>query len=226
MKKLILKIPVIGSIISKWKRSLNSLFFPGSEEYWNRRYDQGGNSGPGSYNHLAEFKAGIINDFVKRNNIQSVIEYGCGDGNQLKLSNYPLYIGFDVSSKAISTCKQLFVADKTKQFKSLNEYNGERADLTSSLDVIYHLTEDRIFEAHLNLLFGSSDRYVIIYSSNDESLNQTASPHVRHRHFTSWVAENFPDWIPEKQISNQYRFDGDQETSSFADFHIFKKAEV
>src|SRR5215207_6091130 len=60
--------------------------FHGSEDYWITRYATGGNSGAGSYNKLAEYKAEVLNDFVKRHNVESVIEYGCGDGNQLKLT--------------------------------------------------------------------------------------------------------------------------------------------
>lgn len=55
--------------------------FQGSEEYWIRRYNKGRKSGAGSYGHLAAFKAGILNRFVRENEVKSVIEYGCGDGN-------------------------------------------------------------------------------------------------------------------------------------------------
>ena len=36
-----------------------------SSKYWERRYEQGDNSGSGSYNHLARFKADILNKFVE-----------------------------------------------------------------------------------------------------------------------------------------------------------------
>ncbi len=56
--------------------------FPGSQDYWVKRYAKGGNSGPGSYSELAKFKASVLNAFVREHGIQSVIEFGCGDGNQ------------------------------------------------------------------------------------------------------------------------------------------------
>ena len=52
-----------------------------SKKYWNKRYKNGGNSGSGSYNHLAKFKADVINDFVLKNNIKSIVDYDVGDGN-------------------------------------------------------------------------------------------------------------------------------------------------
>ena len=49
----------------------------------------GGNSGAGSYNKIAIFKAKIMNQFVLENNIQHVIEFGFGDGAQLERAKYP-----------------------------------------------------------------------------------------------------------------------------------------
>jgi len=40
-----------------------------SSEYWDNRYKNGGNSGQGSYNALAKFKASVINDFIENNKI-------------------------------------------------------------------------------------------------------------------------------------------------------------
>lgn len=89
MKQLIKKIPVLGLIARGIYRKLAPAKpFAGSKDYKIERYDGGGNSGVGSYHHLAEFKAEIINGFVAREGIKTGIEYGCGDGNQLKLGAY------------------------------------------------------------------------------------------------------------------------------------------
>ena len=82
-----------------------------SADYWENRYKSGGNSGAGSYGQLCEFKADVINTFVAKNNIMTVMEFGCGDGNQLSYSNYPEYVGYDVSETAIDICKKKFVKD-------------------------------------------------------------------------------------------------------------------
>ena len=42
------------------------LFWNGSRNYWENRYHAGGNSGAGSYNLLAKFKAEVINDYVRK----------------------------------------------------------------------------------------------------------------------------------------------------------------
>ena len=79
-----------------------------SGKYWNDRYLKGQNSGEGSYNHLAKFKADIINNFIEENQIKSIIDYGVGDGNQLKLINTEqmIYTGIDVSEFIIKKCKR------------------------------------------------------------------------------------------------------------------------
>jgi hypothetical protein len=59
------------------------LAFPGSTRYWEQRYAHGGTSGGGSYGTLAVAKAKFLNNLVHKNNINSVIEFGCRDGHQL-----------------------------------------------------------------------------------------------------------------------------------------------
>lgn len=196
--------------------------FINSEDYWIKRYERGGNSGPGSYNKLAEFKAEIINNFVQDHNITTIIEYGCGDGNQLKLAEYPSYIGFDISTKAIDLCQKTFPNDKTKNFKLLNEYHGEKATLTLSLDVIYHLVEDDVYTAYMTRLFSSSEQFVIIYSSNFDSEPESTIPHVRHRSVTNWVENNQPNWGLLQLIPNKFPYKGDVKEGSHSDFYIFR----
>ena len=219
--KLIRKMPIIRDLAMASYRIFKQ--FPGSETYWIDRYKKGGHSGPGSYNKLAEFKAEIINEFVKTNEIKSIIEYGCGDGNQLKLADYPNYLGFDVSRDVISTCKYLFNSDHTKRFKLMGEYDGEHAELTLSLDVIYHLVEDDVFDKYMRILFDSSDRFVIIYSSNKCLKFSLEVPHIKHRKFTEWINENLFGWELICHIPNKYPYRGDITIGSFSEFYIFKK---
>src|SRR5262249_17014059 len=154
-------------------RSYRRTRFPGSKLYWERRYDQGGSSGAGSYGRLALYKAEYLNDFVAKMHIQSVIEYGCGDGHQLSLMQYPSYIGLDVSASSIFRCVEVFSPDMTKSFLLYNSkafmdnLNICNADMSLSLDVIYHLVEDETYDLYMRHLFSSSRRFVVIYSSNE-----------------------------------------------------------
>lgn len=208
-------------------KRLKNLFLKGNNKsistyhYWENRYKYGGNSGDGSYGKLAIFKADIINNFVFKNNIKTIIEFGCGDGNQLSLSKYPSYIGFDISPYIIEFCKKRFKKDNSKKFFLLNDYKNQKAELTLSLDVIYHLIEENTYEEYMQKLFESSRKFVIIYSSNYE--DEDVLEHVKHHKFTEWV-KNLNNWNLIKKISNKYPLAGISQYKSCADFYIFKKS--
>lgn len=82
----------------------------------------GGNSGAGSYNQIGVFKAEIVNNFVKDNGVNTVIEFGFGDGQQLTRAKYPHYIGVDVSKTIYEKTKKRFADDPSKEFRL---YDGD-----------------------------------------------------------------------------------------------------
>ena len=45
-----------------------------------------------------------------------MIEFGCGDGNQLELAHYPAYVGCDISKTAVAVCQEKFINDASKIF--------------------------------------------------------------------------------------------------------------
>jgi len=217
-KKLIDKIPLINNTA----RFILRIFrpFPGSQKYWEQRYENGENSGLGSYGKFAEFKAEIINSFIKNNAINSVIDFGCGDANQLSLFDFTSYIGLDVSRTAINLCMRRFKDDKTKSFflyepECFKDNNSIfRANLTLSLDVIYHLIEYNIFELYMRHLFSSSDRFVIIYSGDTDTKQRY---HEKHRQFSKWIETNLPEWRLINKIKTRFP------NESCSDFFIYKK---
>jgi uncharacterized membrane protein len=226
IKDSIKKLPVIGTIAKRVYRRFSMPDpspFPGSGNYWEARYSSDGTSGVGSYGKFADFKADTINKFVTRHSVDSVIEFGCGDGNQLKLARYPRYLGFDISKTVVERCTRLFAGDTSKSFALVSAYSGEKADLVLSLDVVFHLVEDAVFENYMRHLFASSKRWVIIYSSDfDEDLNRDGV-HVKHRKFSNWVLRNCPSWELVEQIPNKYPYHGNHHEGSFADFFIYQK---
>jgi SAM-dependent methyltransferase len=229
MKEMIKRVPVLGNVARKIygtfapAKKTEPETFPGSAEYWEKRYSTGGHSGVGSYGFFAQFKADVLNDFVSKRNVQTVIEFGCGDGNQLTLAKYPKYLGFDVSSTVLSQCRDKFKSDPDKSFLLVNEYSAQTADLALSLDVIYHLVEDSVFAQYMRTLFGASNRFVIIYASDTDENGDNAGTHVRHRKFTQWVQQNMPAWKLLEHVKNRYPYKGDYRKGSFADFFIFEK---
>lgn len=184
-----------------------------------------GNSGAGSYNRLADYKAMIINNFIKENNIREVIEWGCGDGNQLSFAHYPQYVGFDVSQKAIEICREKFKDDNTKEFiwcGGENFKNDRVSELVLSLDVIYHLIEDDVYEEYMRRLFDSSRKYVCIYSSNFE---KQMEKHVKCRRFSDWINANLDNkWELIGSVKNKYPYlEDDPENTTFSDFYFYER---
>jgi len=228
-KEFVKGIPFAGALARNVynavrRRKIGRKAFSGSKIYWEDRYAAGGTSGIGSYGKFADFKAEILNSFVEENSIESVIEFGCGDGHQLSLANYPRYTGFDVSPTAIALCLDRFAGDETKSFHMLDESSGERADLALSLDVVYVLVEHDIFEDYMRRLFNAATRFVIIYSSDTDGHSAPKGIYMKHRKFTAWIDANIDGWSLDRHIPNRYPYEGDYRQGTFAEFFVYKKA--
>ncbi|MDR2612555.1 MAG: tetratricopeptide repeat protein [Deltaproteobacteria bacterium] len=201
-----------------------------TKDYWNGRYKAGGNSGAGSYGRLAAYKAEILNGFIAEHGIRTMAELGCGDGNQLGLLKVERYTGYDISSQAVEMCKERYRGDGTRAFRLYDPLGAsfkkaQAAELSVSLDVVYHLLEDRTYESYMRDLFRLSERFVIIYSSNTDDRPGMAA-HLRCHRFTDWVEANLPDWTLCGYLPNRYPFRPDSpDDTSMADFHFFSRHE-
>ena len=168
-----------------------------SAAYWQARYAEGGDSGDGSKGANAKHKADYLNGFVKDQQIRSVVEFGCGDGWQLALANYPDYVGLDVSEAAVEKCRTLFALDAHKRFYLLPTAWPIVAELSLSLDVIYHLVEDDVYREHLDDVFGSATRFVILYTTDSDIVDPSlyTADHVQHRPVCRDVTSRFANWL-------------------------------
>jgi cyclopropane fatty-acyl-phospholipid synthase-like methyltransferase len=220
------KSPALTTLSSFVNGQRLNVAFSSSDQYWRERYEKGGNSGEGSYGALSKYKAEFINSFVAEKNISSIIEFGCGDGNQASLFTFANYTGIDISEKCVESCKAL-LGKRGYEFIVLEDYLADEVeeafDLALSLDVVYHLVEDEIYNAYISKLFKSSSRYVLVYASNFNSFDPNL-PHVRHREFSRDVELAFPDWTLVETEKNPYEKPHDSKVyGSFAKFHLFEK---
>jgi SAM-dependent methyltransferase len=233
-KAAIRRVPLLGGALAEMSRLVRHQRFEDSRTYWEQRYAEGGTSGAGSAGPLARFKAEVLNDFVARHGVRSVIEFGCGDGQQLALAEYPRYLGLDVSATTIARTMELFREDRSKGFAL---YDPARftdpagvlgADLALSLDVIYHLVEDDVYDRHLAHVFGAARRYVALYTSDADvlSLDEPPPAHVRHRPVLRDVHRLFPGWRLLQRIPNRYPYRSGDPATSFADFLFFAREDA
>jgi len=190
-----------------------------SATYWEKRYKTGKDSGIGSRDAVAQFKANTINDFVKAHEIRTVVDLGCGDGNQLRNFQILSYIGFDISPSAIKLCKEKFKDDSSKKFfiydhkVFIEEHKKLKAELALSLDVLYHLVEDEVYQDYLKRLFTLAEKFVIIYST----LKEGKGYHICHRLFIKDVYKLFPEWTLIRILKNRFT------TVSGADFYFYER---
>jgi protein O-GlcNAc transferase len=210
--------------ISKWAADklsvlISRFYFRGSAAYWDRRYRVRGSSGAGSYGAEAEFKADCINQFIAENSVGSVVDFGCGDGAQLTLLRLPAYIGIDVSDHAVRMCRDRFLSDDSKKFLPLAEYSGQTAEAALSLDVVYHLVEDCVFEGYMDRLFSAAQRFVIIYSTDFCGEWPSKSAHVRHRGISDYCARKYPHFSQLRELTAAFG-----EPPEMRCFLVFKRA--
>ena len=106
---------------------------------------------------------------------------------------------------------------------TVDAYSGETADLALSLDVVYHLIEDEVYDRYMSDLFASARRLVVVYSSNRSEDESDRSPaHIRHRKFTDWVAANAPDSELLEVVENDHPFRSEEpDETSWCDFYVF-----
>lgn len=191
-----------------------------STAYWEKRYADGGNSGAGSYGEYAKYKADVLNEFVRTHDIERVIEFGCGDGTWVSLAEYPEYIGMEVSKSALKSCIQRFVDDSTKSFLLYDPFHFHnegvlQADLVLSIDVLFHIIDDDMFEKAMADIFEASTQYVVLFSSNHVD-PEPDTVHMRHRKVTEYVAETFPNFELIDTRENKY-------DTSVSDFYFYEK---
>lgn len=229
IKRSIKKVPLLRDValgmFALWQR----VTFRSSDQYWQDRYRRGGNSGSGSYGLLAQYKADVLNKFVAEKSITSVIELGCGDGNQLTLAKYPRYFGLDISRDAVRRCIYTFAGDDTKGFLCYvpdafdNKCGMLNADLGISLDVVYHLIENGVYEKYLMDLFQVATKWVVIYTS--AQAETSVLPHILHRDVVADVGRMCVGWKLVEKIENPNRYlKFAEEMTSFADFYVFQKS--
>jgi hypothetical protein len=151
--------------------------------YWDRRYRGGGTSGVGSEDEAAQLKTAYINDLIKTHGVRSIVDWGFGDGIVAAGFEVTEYTGLEISLVALRVARE---AIEYRPRWSWILYDGYypppiHGDLALSLDVIFHLVEDAMYERHMANVFASAPLVCIASSNRDEE----GAPHVRHRRFTN-----------------------------------------
>lgn len=146
--------------------------------YWEARYATGGDSGGGSTGETAERKAAYVNELIRREGVTSVVDWGCGDGQQLARLDVANYLGVDISPSAVVQSLRRHPGRAFLVWPGDEPAVNIEADLALSLDVVFHLVDDADFAAYWARLFASARRLVCVYATD---VDQQGARHVRHR---------------------------------------------
>jgi hypothetical protein len=219
------RVPLIDTCIRAMHRAFaHAPRFESSAAYWKDHYRQHATPAESAFGRVADFKARVLRDFINRRDTESVIDWGCGDASPMILLECPHYTGVDICLDVITRCKREFKTDARKHFMLATEAKraGVIAELALSLDVIYHLVEDDVFEAHMRALTESSTHFIGICSSDKDAPGRAS--HVRHRSFSAWIARHTPQWKRVEFVRNPYPYDkANADQTSWSDFHFFAR---
>ena len=177
-------------------------------------------------------------------------EMGAGDGVVLSMTKHKSYLGYDVSNTTLTSLRSKYGNDQSRNFihydggeLSQEQLKESRSDLALSMEMLFHLVEENVWEQYLENLFALGTKYVIILSSNCledqnlkavfESIHSKKQPasirvrngicsdpsaHVLHRAFLSRVLEKeSDDWVLFDFIPNKHP------ELCFSDFYFFKR---
>jgi len=185
-----------------------------SIDFWNQRYRTDLSSGEGSRGHLLKFKVDFINDFVEKNKVCSVLDFGHGDlfvARQLKVDDYA---GIDI-----------FTAPLGSNLKLLNcrfdEYQGQVADLVICLDVLYHILEEEqdYMKKSLDNMIRKTNKHLIIYAQDSLNTEFFDREYKGHLYNSRWL-----QYLQTKnEIKLVYRQQNPEAGYTSAQFFVFEK---
>lgn len=167
--------------------------------YWEQRYRDGRDSGEGSQGENAVRKADLVNDAIEKFNVKSLVDFGTGDGNVLEhITTDVTYLGVDITPTALKKLvtehlSRFFIYDPlTSTNDDQNPLFYLRADMSLSMDVIFHLVEDSYYHHYLDNLFRTARKVVLIWGTDYDG--GITARHVRRRNFTADIAQKHPEW--------------------------------
>lgn len=138
----------------------------------------GTESGPGSVKQLAKKYFAFLTSFVKRNNIQTILDLGCGDFNLMKHFDFTsvTYTGVDAVKHVIDSNVTRYSASNISFVHAdiTTHISEQLYDLVIIKDVLQHLSNDQIIQTVKNINYA---KYILVY--NDFGRNTPHNNSIR-----------------------------------------------
>ncbi|HEY6283189.1 MAG TPA: methyltransferase domain-containing protein [Nitrososphaerales archaeon] len=134
---------------------------PKSEEYWEKRYREGGKSGQGSVGLARDWKWSVIKKHVSQ--VEDVVDVGCGDLSFWEGRTCERYIGVDISPHIIARNAErrpewAFVSSPAEKLLPL------KGRVVLCLDVLFHILDDETAKRIMENLCEYSSEWVVIHA--------------------------------------------------------------
>lgn len=162
--------------------------------YWNNRYEKGGNSGAGTSGDEFALK---VKELRKLNSeaIATIVDVGCGD---LRLGKavmgmfpFAFYWGLDSSDFAIRRAQEEKMNPKRVGFLAIDNLNfTQRGDLVLCIDVLFHQLEDQVYDAMIEKLKNIYNKYLVLTEYSDKVIGQNTDRYIKYRKFDPWRISN------------------------------------
>ena len=144
--------------------------------------NQWGGSGSGSFPENTVAYREFLKKFLEKNNIKTIIDYGCGDWQFSKLidwSNYD-YLGIDCVESLIKTNIDNFQCDNVRfeYIKNFEDIFTHTADLLILKDILQHWLNDEIVLFLEKII--PNYKFILITNSSDQTADWQEEP-IRSR---------------------------------------------
>lgn len=183
-----------------------------SINYWKNRYSKNGNSGLGSRNNLLKYKVDFINDFIEKESINSILDFGHGDLEVASKIDVKDYVGIDIFEPKDNFGLNLICTD-------FDKYDGPSKECVICLDVLYHILEHEqdYMKRTLDMMIKKADKFLLIYAqdSRDKKFDNIYVGHLYNS-----------KWIQYMDVQNTFECVYEQdspEVGSTAKFFIYKR---
>ncbi len=171
-------------------------------------------SGDGTYSPNVASYINVVEEFIRKNDVRSVLDIGCGDFrvmSQVVDKVDVMYTGADVVDDLIRRNQQEFGRPKTK-FVKLNAIDDELpdADLITIRQVLQHLSNDQILKILTKLAkfkYVLITEHVLIGDDVVPNYDKIPGPHIRSRSLSGVYIDLPPFNVPDVKVVVEVRED-------------------
>jgi SAM-dependent methyltransferase len=141
-------------------------------DFWEDRYQSGGNSGAGSRGEEADWKIARIAERVASHGVRSILDLGSGDGYVARrlMERLPpdvSYLGIDIAPSAVNLAASQALSNMRFEVADFTGGFQGSADLVLCMDVLFHLSTPEKQQAAIDAICRSFRKLAVVAAWNE-----------------------------------------------------------